>query len=109
MRYEATDDMTCEPENVCRNCMGSANFTEEHADYKCFAVPEKEAIEVPCFGKEHCVVQPYPRLGIGEFGTIPALDTKTIMQVGFGQILAILGQVLQEKKLEIPHNLYVGT
>ena len=56
--------------------MGSANFTEEHADYKCFAVPEKEAIEVPCFGKEHCVVHPYPRLGIADFGTIQALDTK---------------------------------
>mmetsp|Transcript_29103 Transcript_29103/g.65135 ORF Transcript_29103/g.65135 Transcript_29103/m.65135 type:complete len:461 (-) Transcript_29103:218-1600(-) len=73
-RYEARDDKTCEPVSVCHDCMGTENWSPTNPEYHCFPVPGDAPAEVPCFGDGTCAVQPYPRLGVEDFGAIEQFD-----------------------------------
>ena len=84
MRYEADDSHgteSCAGVDVCRNCMGTADWDEvSNPDaYACFAVPHDKPASVPCFGKgSFCRVNPYPRLGVKDFGELPPFDAEAI-------------------------------
>jgi cathepsin X len=54
--------------------MGSPAFTDANPVYQCFPIPADEPASVQCFGDQQCVSQPYPRLGIKDFGQIPYRD-----------------------------------
>lgn len=81
MRYEATDvgaSSSCDDELVCKNCMGTATFSDDHPAYHCFAVPRDEPAIVPCFGAGMCRMEPYPRVGVEDFGGLPPMDEAAI-------------------------------
>mmetsp|Transcript_74773 Transcript_74773/g.150431 ORF Transcript_74773/g.150431 Transcript_74773/m.150431 type:complete len:466 (+) Transcript_74773:60-1457(+) len=79
-RYQA-DSFACEPENICRDCMGTTAFTAQDPQYHCFAVPADESLSVPCFGPTStCEVHPYPRLGLRDFGEVQPFDAVAIQR-----------------------------
>ena len=94
MRYEADDSHgteSCAGVDVCRNCMGTADWDEvSNPDaYACFAVPHDKPASVPCFGKgSFCRVNPYPRLGVKDFGELPPLDWGRALPLEASRVMA---------------------